>query len=181
MRYFITLSYDGTSYHGWQIQPNGISVQGELQRCLSMILRTEISVVGAGRTDAGVHAKTMVVHFETTDDIDCQQLAYRLNRVLPPDISTNSIYPVNDNMHARFSAKERSYRYFVHTHRDPFVREHSVELHYALDFDAMNRAATLLLQAHDFRAGRAAAVSIHDIAHGDAGGWSRTYRCGSAC
>lgn len=151
-RYFINLSFDGKRYHGWQIQPNGISVQGELQRCLSMILRTEISIVGAGRTDAGVHAKTMVVHFETTDDIDCQQLAYRLNRVLPPDISTNSIYPVNDNMHARFSAKERSYRYFVHTHRDPFVREHSVELHYALDFDAMNRAATLLLQAHDFRA-----------------------------
>ena len=111
-----------------------------------------MSVVGAGRTDAGVHAKTMVAHFEYTEGIDYQQLAYRLNRVLPHDISVSSIYPVSDDMHARFSATERSYRYFVHTHRDPFVREHSVELHYDLDFEAMNRAAPLLLEAHDFRA-----------------------------
>ena len=109
-RYFIQLSFDGKRYHGWQVQPNGISVQGELQRCLSMILRTEMSVVGAGRTDAGVHAKTMVAHFEYTEGIDYQQLAYRLNRVLPHDISVSSIYPVSDDMHARFSATERSYR-----------------------------------------------------------------------
>ena len=151
-RYFINLSFDGKRYHGWQIQPNGISVQEELQRALSLILRHDVEVTGAGRTDAGVHARTMVAHFDNPDSVDGKQLAYRLNRVLPTDMAVNDVYEVTDDMHARFSARERTYRYFVHTRRDPFCRGHSVELHYPLDFELMNKAAEIFLKATDFKA-----------------------------
>ena len=93
-RYFVEFAYDGTDYHGWQIQPNGNSVQEELQKALSMILRMEISVVGAGRTDTGVHARRMTAHFEIDRNIDCEQLAYKLNRLLPRDIAVYSVYPI---------------------------------------------------------------------------------------
>ena len=86
-RYFITLSYDGTAYHGWQIQPNGISVQEVLEYSLSTILRETIAVTGAGRTDAGVHARMMVAHFDTEKAFDCEQLVYKVNRLLPRDVS----------------------------------------------------------------------------------------------
>jgi len=152
MRYFITLSYDGTRFHGWQIQPNGISVQGELQHALSLILRTEIQVTGAGRTDAGVHAAMMVAHFDTSMPIDCQQLAYKLNKLLQRDIAIQHIRQVDDALHARFSATSRTYYYYVHTHKDPFLRHYSCEIHYPLDFQLMNRAAALLLQHEDFQA-----------------------------
>lgn len=151
-RYFINLSFDGKRYHGWQIQPNSMSVQEELQKALGLILRTHVDVVGAGRTDAGVHARTMVAHFDSDDAIESSQLAYRLNRVLPFDISANEIYPVDNSLHARFSARQRTYRYFVHTKRDPFCRNHSVELHYALDFAKMNETAIMLLGVKDFKA-----------------------------
>lgn len=151
-RYFINLSFDGGRYHGWQIQPNAISVQEELNKGLSLILRKPIEVVGAGRTDTGVHARVMIAHFEIEESIDAHQLAYRLNRVMPTDISINDIYSVSDDMHARFSARQRTYRYFVHTKRDPFCRFHSVELHYSLDFQLMNEAAQMLLEAKDFKA-----------------------------
>lgn len=152
IRYFINLSFDGQRYHGWQIQPNAISVQEELNKGLSLILRQQIEVVGAGRTDTGVHARVMVAHFDIDQQIDEKQLAYRLNRVMPTDISINDVYKVDNEMHARFSAKERTYRYFVHTKRDPFCRLHSVELHYPIDFELMNKAAAMLLEATDFKA-----------------------------
>jgi len=159
MRYFITLSYDGTRYHGWQIQPNGISVQGELQRGLSLILRRDILLTGAGRTDAGVHAHMMVAHFDVDSEhsdehslIDCRQLAYKLNRLLPNDIAIQKIEPVADDMHARFSATSRTYYYYLHTHKSPFLRHYSCELHYDLDFGLMNQAAQLLLGYDDFGA-----------------------------
>ena len=104
MRYFVWFSYDGTAYHGWQIQPNGNSVQEELQRALSTLLREEISVTGAGRTDAGVHARQMVAHFDFSEAIDLEQLAYKLNRILPCDIAVDRVELVDDDMHARFSA-----------------------------------------------------------------------------
>lgn len=151
-RYFINLSFDGGRYHGWQIQPNAISVQEELNKGLSLILRKPIEVVGAGRTDTGVHARVMIAHFDIEETIDVHQLVYRLNRVMPADISINDIYYVGDDMHARFSARQRTYRYFVHTKRDPFCRFHSVELHYSLDFQLMNQAARMLLEAKDFKA-----------------------------
>lgn len=151
-RYFIWLAYDGTCYHGWQIQPNGTSVQEVLQKALSLVLRNDTPVVGAGRTDAGVHARRMAAHFETEADVDCAQLAYRLNRLLPRDVSVYEVCPVAPDMHARFSARKRTYRYYVHTAKNPFLRAYSCELHYALDFELMNRAAAFLLQVDDFGA-----------------------------
>ena len=151
-RYFVYFSYDGTAYHGWQIQPNGNSVQAELQRCLSTLLREEICVTGAGRTDAGVHARQMVAHFDTELVIDGPQLAYKLNRILPQDIAVTDVREVSDELHARFSAVSRTYHYYIHTQKDPFLRNTSCELHYALDFERMNEAAAKLLTYSDFGA-----------------------------
>ena len=158
MRYFVTFSYNGGRYHGWQIQPNGNSVQAELQRALSTLLRQEVSVTGAGRTDAGVHARMMVAHFdsdacfEAETGINCPQLAYKLNRLLPWDIAVAKVEPVSDDLHARFSAKSRMYRYYIHTTKDPFLRDFSCEIHYPLDFGKMNAAAKRLLDYEDFGA-----------------------------
>lgn len=149
-RYFIHLSYDGTNYHGWQVQPNGSSVQAELQRALSTLLRQPIEIVGAGRTDAGVHARKMVAHFDVEELLDLKQTAYRMNRILPRDIAVEKIEKVGDYMHARFSATSRTYHYYIHTRKDPFCRAYSCETHYDLDFDAMNEAARFLLTQDDF-------------------------------
>ena len=160
MRYFITLSYDGAHYHGWQIQPNGLSIQEKLQWALSTLLREDIQVTGAGRTDAGVHASMMVAHFDFCGEwggrsiglLDCLQLTYKLNRLLPQDIAVQRVEPVGNDMHARFSAVARTYHYYIHTEKDPFRRTTSCELHYQLDFDKMNEAAALLLEYEDFGA-----------------------------
>ena len=161
MRYFITLSYDGTHYHGWQIQPNGDSIQQRLQEALSIILRQPIEVVGAGRTDTGVHAKMMVAHFdspqqgEIKNEVNGQwlmvnDLAYKLNKLLPHDIAVQEIRQVPDDMHARFSATSRTYHYFIHTHKDPFLSAYSWQIPYKLDFGKMNQAAQVLLEYKDF-------------------------------
>ncbi len=159
-RYFITFSYDGTRYHGWQIQPNGESVQERLQQALSTLLRKDICVTGAGRTDAGVHARMMVAHFDTdalfepVDDerINGRQLAYKLNKLLPYDIAVQKVERVPDDLHARFSATSRTYYYYIHTVKSPFERHYSCELHYPLDFQKMNEAARMLLEYEDFGA-----------------------------
>ena len=151
-RYFIWLSYDGTNYHGWQVQPNGISVQGELQRVLSTLLRQDISITGAGRTDAGVHARVMAAHFDFEGDIDCKQLAYKMNRMLGVDIVIDRIEEVASDLHARFSATERTYHYYIHTRKDPFQRHFSCEIHYPLDFEKMNEAGRILTTYEDFGA-----------------------------
>ena len=151
-RYFLTLSFDGTAYHGWQIQPNGMTVQERLQEALTTILRHKTEVTGAGRTDAGVHARTMVCHFDDVAGLDVQQLLYRLNQMLPQDIACRKVEPVAADLHARFSATRRTYRYFIHTSKDPFLRHFSVETHYPLDFPLMNEAAASLLQLTDFKA-----------------------------
>ncbi len=160
MRYFITFSYDGTNYHGWQIQPNGISVQEVLQKALSTLLRTPIEVVGAGRTDAGVHARMMVAHFEVESQpfevekrnvkMDCAQLVYKLNKILPHDIAVQKVEPVADDMHARFSATSRTYHYYIHTRKDPFLRAYSWQVYGELDFRKMNEAARILMEYTDF-------------------------------
>lgn len=151
-RYFIYFKYDGTAYHGWQIQPNANSVQNELQRALSTLLREDVQVVGAGRTDTGVHARMMAAHFDAVGNIDCGQLVYKLNRLLPRDIAADRVVPVGCEMHARFSALSRTYHYYVHLRKDPFLRSYSCELFYDLDFDKMNQAAALLLCYDDFAA-----------------------------
>lgn len=153
MRLFIHFQYDGTNYHGWQIQPNGNTVQEELQKALSVILRQPIEVVGAGRTDTGVHARHMVAHLELpTIPGDCSpgSLAYKLNRLLPRDISVLRIEPVADDMHARFSATSRRYHYYISTRKDPFARQYSWQIHWQLDFDKMNEAAKMLIGEKDF-------------------------------
>lgn len=149
-RYFIYMAYDGTAYHGWQIQPNGASVQETLEKALSVILRSETSVTGAGRTDTGVHAKLMVAHFDCDKEVDTGLLTDKLNRLLPPDISVYKIEPVDSDMHARFSAVSRRYEYYVTTAKTPFMRQYRCRLHKLPDFDLMNEAARLLLQQTDF-------------------------------
>ena len=152
MRYFIWLGYDGTGYHGWQTQPNGRSVQQELQRALSTLLRQETGVTGAGRTDAGVHARRMAAHFDTEAPVDCRQLAYKLNRLLPQDIAVERVEPVDGDMHARFSALSRTYHYYIYTAKDPFRRAYACEMHYELDFARMNEAGRILMEYDDFGA-----------------------------
>lgn len=150
MRRFIQLSYDGAAYHGWQKQPNARSVQQTLQEALSMLLQTDIEVVGAGRTDAGVSARMMVAHFETNKACDNEQLVYKLNKLLPHDIAVQRIWEVPDEMHARFSATSRTYHYYIHTRKDPFVRQYSWLVTFPLDFARMNEAASRLPDFDDF-------------------------------
>ena len=150
MRYFITLSFDGTAYHGWQIQPHSVSVQEELQKALTTLLRMPVEVVGAGRTDTGVHARKMVSHFDINAELDCQQLVYKLNKLLPRDIAVQHVKQVSDDMHARFSAKSRTYHYYVHLGKNPFLRSYSWQLYGNPDFELMNRAAAVLMEYMDF-------------------------------
>ena len=152
MRYFIWFGYDGTHYHGWQIQPNGVTVQSELQRCLSLLMREEVSVTGAGRTDAGVHAREMAAHFDTEQQLDATQLVKKLNGLLHEDIAVYRIEPVADDLHARFSATSRTYHYYVHTRKSPFLNQYSLELHYQLDYSLMNEAGRILMEYEDFGA-----------------------------
>ena len=150
MRYFIHLAYDGTRYHGWQIQPNGTSVEGEIELRLSTLLRQPIDIVGAGRTDAGVHARHMVAHFDFENGCDTKQLCYRLNRMMPPDICIYKIEKVADDLYARFSATSRTYHYYISTKRNPFNRQYTWLCHYDLDFELMNQAAEILMEYKDF-------------------------------
>ena len=151
-RYFIIFQYDGTLYHGWQRQPNAVTVQSAMEKAMSLLLSTAVELVGAGRTDTGVHARQMVAHFDFTNPLDTSQLAYKLNRVLPRDIVVRTISQVADDMHARFSAKSRTYHYYVHTRKDAFLRSYSCLITYPLDFDLMNHAAAILMEYQDFGA-----------------------------
>lgn len=150
MRYFITFSYDGTAYHGWQIQPHSVSVQEEIQKALSTLLRRPIEVVGAGRTDTGVHARKMFAHFDSEYELECPRLVYKLNKLLPRDIAVQQVERVADDMHARFSAKSRTYHYYVHLDKNPFLRSYSWQVYGNPDFELMNRAAAVLMEYTDF-------------------------------
>ena len=149
-RYFIYLAFDGTAYHGWQIQPNGDSVQERLMKALATFLRKPIEVVGAGRTDAGVHASRMVAHFDFDTELDTAQLTDKLNRLLPPDISVYKVCPVVPEAHARFDATSRTYRYYITTVKHPFNRQYRWRLHSDLDYARMNEAAKTLFEYTDF-------------------------------
>lgn len=149
-RYFIYLAYDGGNYHGWQIQPNGDSVQARLQQALSTLLRREVEVVGAGRTDAGVHARQMVAHFDHTDSLDSAFMTDKLNRLLPPDIAVYRLREVKPEAHARFDATSRRYEYYVTTAKSPFNRYYSCRLFQKPHFERMNEAARTLFDYSDF-------------------------------
>jgi tRNA pseudouridine38-40 synthase len=152
MRYFIQLAYNGANYAGWQIQPNAPSVQQTLNEALSTLLRTEAYVVGAGRTDTGVHARQMFAQFEVEHEIDTENLVFRLNRFLPNDIAIQAIFPVADDTHARFSAISRSYEYWVSLVKDPFLTDFAWEITHPLYVEGMNQAAERLLGEKDFGA-----------------------------
>lgn len=149
-RYFIYMAYDGTAYHGWQIQPNGISVQECLQQALSTLLRRNVEVVGAGRTDAGVHAERMVAHFDNETPLDMHFMTDKLNRLLPPDISIYGLREVKSDAHARFNATAREYKYYVTTRKFPFNRQYRCRLFQTPDFELMNKAAQTLFDYKDF-------------------------------
>ena len=149
MRFFIELSFNGSNLHGWQIQPNANTIQAELNKALSSILNNVISVVGAGRTDAGVHAKQMFAHFDFEGDLEIEILLTKLNGFLPNNISIHQIFKVDDNAHARFDAISRTYQYYIINKKNPFNK--NVYLHYkTLNIDAMNLACKYVLGKQDF-------------------------------
>ena len=149
MRYFIDISYDGSNYHGWQIQPNADTVQHQINLAFSTILNEEINVLGAGRTDTGVHAKKMIAHFDTNQTIDFEKFKYRINGFLKKDISLNDIYKVKEDAHARFSAISRTYEYRVSRTKNPFS-VNSYLLLRDLDFQSMKKACKFLHGSHDY-------------------------------
>ena len=153
MRYFLCLSYDGSAFCGWQIQPSSPSVQACLEATLSRLLNRPVAVTGAGRTDTGVHAVNYVAHFDTDGVLpfEASDFIYKLNAMLPHGVAISSVSPVPEDLHARFSARRREYTYFIHRKKDPFVRNYSWLCGYpSLDFDAMNEACQYLLGTHDF-------------------------------
>lgn len=150
-RYFITLSYNGKNYVGWQIQPNGMSVQQMLQDKLSTLLRGQIDIVGAGRTDAGVHAHRMTAHFDWQhDNFSLDDLVYKLNRFLPSDIAIHRIQKVKSDAHARFSALSRTYKYYIANRKDPFYGDTQHRVFFEIDVERMNEVSSVLKDYTDF-------------------------------
>jgi len=151
LRYFIELSYNGKAYHGWQYQPNAISVQEVIENALSKILRKKLSIVGAGRTDAGVHAKQMYAHFESNDVFIIEELKFKMNSFLPKDIAIHDIFEVNDKAHARFDALSRAYIYKVTSSKNVFNYDQAYFLRHDLDIDKMNAASEILFGYENFK------------------------------
>jgi tRNA pseudouridine38-40 synthase len=153
-RYFTELSFKGTHYHGWQVQPNAKSIQEVLNHHLSLILGEKIELTGAGRTDTGVHASYFMAHMESSNpDLDTdKKILQRINGFLPPDISIHKFYKVYPEAHARFDATSRSYNYFVSRRKDPFQQDYSLPFYGQLDVNKMNEACKILLDKSDFAA-----------------------------
>lgn len=151
MRYFIELSYNGSAYHGWQNQPNAISVQEVLEEALSTLLKEKIDIVGAGRTDAGVHAEQMFVHLDTSIAFSLDEIKYKLNSLLPKDIAVQDIFKVNNEAHARFDAISREYKYRISLHKNVFAFNDSYYFKQELDVDKMNEASKILFEHEDFK------------------------------
>ena len=150
-RFFISLAYNGKNYVGWQIQPNGMSLQEQLENALTVILREPIAVVGAGRTDSGVNAHKMIAHFDTSiAHFEPSELVDKLNSFLPADIAIREIYRVQPNAHARFSATGRTYKYYLTTRKDPFGNELKYRIFFDPDWNAMNRFCQILFEYTDF-------------------------------
>ncbi len=151
-RYFIYISFKGTSYHGWQIQPNSLTIQEILDNALSTVFNEEISATGAGRTDAGVHALVFCAHFESIspDIADNKNNIFRLNRFLPKDIAVNGIFKVVPDAHARFSAVSRTYKYFISMGKDPFLEDSAWFIHGKINLNIMNKACLVLMKYSDF-------------------------------
>ena len=170
-RYFIRLAYDGSAFHGWQIQPQSSSVQEKLQEALSTLLSEEISIVGAGRTDTGVHAREMFAHFDTEKEVSANDLTHRLNSFLDSQISIFSIFEVNEDHHARFDATSRTYEYWIIQSKNPFLKKWAFELRKPLDFALMNEASKLIIGKKDFscfsKSGTQTKTNICNVTHAE--------------
>ncbi len=151
-RYFIEIAYNGTAYHGWQIQKNANSVQAVLNKALSTICRGTVETLGCGRTDTGVHARQLFAHFDLSGEVDVldPRFLLSLNSLLPYDISVKAIFPVKDDAHARFDATRRSYEYHIHFKKDPFKHNLSWLIRDIPDIALMNEAAEIIKEYHDF-------------------------------
>ena len=151
MRYKITLSYDGAPFCGWQRQPDAPSVQEALETALQTLVGEPVAVTGAGRTDTGVSAVDYVAHFDAPKELDTERLACKLNAILPVSVAVSSVVLAAPDFHARFDARKRSYTYFLHRCKDPFLADRSYFYGYPeVDFELMNKAAAMLLGTHDF-------------------------------
>jgi len=150
-RFFIRFSYDGGNYHGWQLQPNSITVQEVMTEIMQRLFGPELALTAAGRTDAGVHARNMYAHFDTEKPVnDATALAKKLDLMMPPDISVHEVIPVRPDAHARFDATSRTYEYWMAVGKDPFNRNYYTHIFGDLDYEAMNRAAKCLFDYTDF-------------------------------
>ena len=150
IRYFIELSYDGQPYHGWQVQDNAVSVQGEILDVLRIIVDKEVELMGCGRTDTGVHAKCFTAHMDINKEIDCDLIKYKMNGMLSNSIAIHRIFEVKEDMHARFSAKSRAYRYYMTLEKNPFQSSYAYYFNKDLDVDLMNKACKVLIGTQDF-------------------------------
>ena len=152
LRYFIEIAYNGTNYHGWQLQPNAITVQELINKAFSIVFRTEINVVGAGRTDSGVHSEQLFAHLDLEVDFSVEEMKYKVNSLLPDDISILNIKKTIDGAHARFDAVSRSYEYRINFGKNPFLIETTYQLiNKKLNIDLMNEAAKILLTFTNFK------------------------------
>ena len=152
MRYFIECAYRGTNYSGWQIQINALTVQEVIEKALSTLLKHKIDITGSSRTDTGVHAVQQVAHFEIEDEImDCENLVYRINKLISFDISVQKIFKVADDYHSRFEAISRKYEYRISRKKNPFQRGLSYEFNGNLDIESMNEASLILFKYIDYQ------------------------------
>lgn len=149
-RFFIEIKYDGTNYHGWQIQDNASSVQEEINKAFSTILQENIEVVGAGRTDAGVHAQQLFAHFDVESEFNIDKTLFKINKFLADDISCTSITKVDNDAHARFSATTRTYEYWITSNKNPFLQNKAYYLPFSVDLKLMNEGTKELLIHKDF-------------------------------
>ena len=176
-RYFIELSFKGTAYHGWQTQPNAMSVQQAIEEAVSVLIKEKIRLTGAGRTDTGVHANYFVAHFTSWSALPHQlsEIMRKLNHMLPHDIAILSIFPVKYNDHCRFNALSRTYKYFISKRKNPFKQETSYHISTPLNIDEMNKAAAELFKHNDFssfcRSNTDVGTHICNIIHA---GWEET-------
>lgn len=175
-RYFIELAYNGSEYNGWQIQPNAPSVQEDINKALTLLLKQEINVTGAGRTDTGVHASFFVAHFDNDVEIPyTKALTDKLNRFLGKNIMIKDIYPVVPNAHARFSAISRTYKYYINKTKNPFTYPFAYRPHPLPDIRLMNNACKILLQYEDFTSFSKLHTDVKtNICHLMEAGWEET-------
>jgi tRNA pseudouridine38-40 synthase len=150
MRYFFTIAYKGTNYHGWQKQPNALGVQQKVEEVFSTILNQKVEIVGSGRTDRGVHATAQVFHVDLVTDREAEQFLYKANKMLPHDVTLKQVRKVKEEAHARFDAIKRAYKYHIVTEKNPFAQDQAYFFTQSLSIDRMNEASKKLLNFHDF-------------------------------